>query len=101
MIVISPPGVKSYAPSTQPIAFADVFVQRDEQMGRTVLMVKLFDANMKAVQVDQSQIPAITPAQNASFVALGATSGNTFDQEISHRALPILAANYGLTGTVQ
>jgi len=100
MIQISPPAVMPYAPAVQPIAFVDVLVQRDEATARIYLGFTLFDANKNRINVAPGVIPAVTQPQYDAFVALAATAGDTIDQDISRRALPVVATNFGLTGTV-
>ena len=100
MIQFNPPVVKPYAPALQPIAFASVAMNRDEVTGRIFLLVSLFDVNKTPVNYLQSAVPAITQAQFETFLAAPATPGDTIDQTISRRALPILATTFGLTGVV-
>ncbi len=100
MIQISPPSVQPYAPAVSPIAFVDVLLQRSEATGRIGLFFNLYDANKNPIQYVRSAIPQVTQAQLDTFVALGATAGDTLDQDISRRALPIVASNFGLNGTV-
>jgi hypothetical protein len=102
MIVIEPPATVPYAPATQPIAFVDVLVQRDELTNRLNLVFACLDAKKNRISIDQNGIPqpAVTPAQLEAFVAAKAQAGDTLDQDLSRRALPIVAKNLGLTGKV-
>jgi hypothetical protein len=103
MIAINPPVVMPYAPATKPIAFVDVLVQRDELLNRTTLVFICLDAKKVRINVDQDGVPQskITPEQLDAFVSSRSRDGNTLDQEISRRALPIVESNLGLKGTVQ
>ncbi len=100
MIAINPPTVVKYAPATQPVAFVDVLVQRDEGTARILLAFSLFDADKKPIAYDRSSVPVINQAQYDTFVSAKVEDGDTFDQTISRLALPIVQANFGLTGTV-
>lgn len=102
MIVIDPPVVMPYAPATQPIAFVNVTLQRDETANRLVLNFFCLDTNKEPISIHTKGIPSqvITPEQFAAFVAMPATAGDTFDQDTSRRALPIVKSNLGLDGTV-
>ncbi len=103
MIAINPPQVKPYAPAAQPIAFVDCMVQRDEATNRLHLVFTCFDAKKNRISIYQEGIPSqiVTPAQLEAFLAMPAVAGDTFDQDISRRALPIVASNLGLTGIVE
>ncbi len=103
MIAINPPQVKPYAPAAQPIAFVDCMVQRDEASNRLQLLFTCMDAKKNRINIFQEAIPSqvVTPAQLEAFLAMPAVAGDTFDQDISRRALPIVALNLGLTGTVE
>lgn len=103
MIIVTPPAVMPYAPATQPIAYVDVFVQRQEGGNRLNMMFICLDANKQRIAIDQSHIPGpqVSAEQLATFLSGSAVAGETFDQSISRRALPIVVANLGLTGTVQ
>ena len=103
MIAINPPVVMPYAPATQPIAFVDVMVQRDELLDRTGLVFICLDAKKNRINVDPNGVPKakVTPEQLAAFVAAPSAVNDTLDQSISRRALPIVASNLGLKGTVQ
>ncbi len=102
MIAIDPPVVKPYAPATQPIAFVDVLVQRDELTNRLNLVFACLDAKKQRINIDQSGIPSqtVTPAQLDAFVTTKTKAGDTLDQDLSRRALPIVASNLGLKGAV-
>ena len=102
MIIINPPAVMPYAPATQPIAFVDVMVQRDEAQNRLNVIFFCLDGKKQRINIDQSGVPKpqVTADQVAAFVAQAAQAGDTFDQDISRRALSIVKTNLGLTGTV-
>jgi len=102
MIAINPPKVMPYAPATQPIAFVDVMVQRDEAQSRLNVIFFCLDGKKNRINIDQNGIPKpqVTADQVTAFIAQKAQAGDTFDQDISRRALPIVLANLGLTGTV-
>jgi len=102
MINIVPPKVMPYAPATQPIAFVDVMVQRDEHSKRINIIFFCLDGKKNRITVDPNGVPQsqITQEQLAAFVAHPATAGDTMDQDISRRALPIVKVNLGLTGSV-
>ncbi len=102
MIVINPPVVKPYAPATQPIAAVGVLVQRDEATNRLNVLFTCYDAKNNRINVDQGGVPSptITPEQLAAFVAMPAVAGDTMDQDISRRALPIVKTNLGLDGAI-
>jgi hypothetical protein len=99
MIVVNPPAVMPYAPATQPIAYVDVFEQRQEGSNRLNIMFMCLDANKNRIAIDQAHVPVpqVSAAQLATFVSTPAVAGDTFDQSISRRALPIVVTNLGLT----
>ena len=104
MITINPPVVMPYAPAAQPIAFAAPMLMRDEVNGnRLTVQFWLLDVNKNRISFFADALPAkvITPAQLAAFASMPAVAGDSFDQDLARRALPILQANFGLTGTVQ
>jgi hypothetical protein len=102
MINIVPPKVMPYAPATQPIAFVDVMVQRDELTNRLNVVFFCLDGKKNRISIDQNGVPKsqVSPDQLATFVSQPSKTGDTFDQDISRRALPIVQANLGLAGTV-
>ena len=102
MINIVPPKVMPYAPATQPIAFVDVMVQRDEFSKRINVVFFCLDSKMNRITVDPNGVPQaqITQEQLTAFVEQKANAGDTMDQDISRRALPIVKVNLGLTGVV-
>jgi hypothetical protein len=102
MIVIDPPQVMRYAPATRPIAFVGVQLQRDECGRRIHLMFFCLDADKERIHIDAKGIPStvVTEEQLAAFVAMPSAAGDTLDQDICRRALPIVQANLGLTGMV-
>jgi hypothetical protein len=102
MIVFNPPVVKSYAPATQPIAKVSVGIMFDENMKRLVPRLTLLDPSGGNVVIDAKSLPQtdITPAQLDAFSSAPTVAGQTLAQDLSSRALPILATCYGLVGGV-
>ena len=73
MITINPPVVMPYAPAAQPIAFASPMLMRDEVNGNRLTL---------------------------QFTSTPTVAGDTLDQDLARRSLPILQTNFGITGTV-
>lgn len=104
MIVFNPPVVKAYAPATQPIAKVSVGIMFDEDLKRLVPRLTLLDPSGGRVVIDVKNLPQseISPAQLEAFLSAPTVGGQSLAQDLSTRALPILATCYGLSGgTVQ
>jgi hypothetical protein len=103
MIAITPPAVMPYAPSTQPIAFVCPTLMRDEvNANRLVLQFWFLDAKKNRINIDPNGAPSpnISVEQLQAFAAAPAQAGDTFDVDLERRCLPIIQANFGLSGTV-
>ena len=101
MIVVNPPATPAYVPSTQSIASIAVLCQLQIQPTGTVrlaLVVNPLDAKGQTVAYDRSQIPPLSAAQVAAFLATVANGTDTLETAIQRAALPYLEASWGLKG---
>ena len=100
MIIFSPPVIMPYAPATQPIAKVAVCLTFNEATGQKVPDFVLFDLNNRRIVIDLEGLPQkqITAAQIDAFFSEESIAGETLEQSLSSRALPILTTCFGLSG---
>jgi hypothetical protein len=75
---------------------------RDEANGRLILQFWFLDAKKNRITIDAGGVPSgiVTTEQLATFASAAGVAGDTFDQDLARRCLPIVETNYGLTGTI-
>jgi hypothetical protein len=106
MITVSAPNAPNvpapqqvpYAPSTQPVAFVLLSVQRTSGGSRFALIVQLLNENKQQIAFDRSAIRKMTAAEVTTWLSEAATAGDSFDHDIERRSLPYILSAYGLNG---